>query len=50
MPIKMDLWETNPVILIWYLSDEIIKLVGKGSSADVLDLLKHLLSYPIASW
>lgn len=40
MPIKMDLWEINPVKLISYLFDEIIKFVGKGSSADVVRLFK----------
>lgn len=50
MPIKVDLWEINPAILIWYLFDEIIKFVGKGSGADVLDFLKHLLSYLVVSW
>lgn len=34
MPIKMDLWEINPLRLIWCLFDEIIKIVGKGNSAD----------------
>lgn len=49
MPIKMDLWEINPVKLIRCLFDENIKFVGKGSSAEVLDFLKHLLSYLMAS-
>lgn len=40
MSIKMDLWEINPVKLIWYLFDEIIKFVGKGSSASSADVLR----------
>jgi len=43
MPIKMDLWEINPVKLIWYLFDVIIKFVGKGGSADVLRLFKPFI-------
>lgn len=42
----MDLWEINPVKLISYLFDEIIKFVGKGSSADVVRLFKAFVVVP----
>lgn len=42
----MDLWEINPVKQIWYLFDKIIKFVAKGSSADVVRLLKAFVVIP----
>lgn len=42
----MDLWEINPVKLISYLFDEIIKFVGRGSSADVVRLFKAFVVVP----
>lgn len=32
----MDLWEINPLRLIWCLFDEIIKIVGEGNSVQTL--------------
>lgn len=42
----MDLWEINPVKQVWYLFDEIKKFVAKGSSADVVRLLKAFVVIP----